>query len=299
MSVVSSIGISEHTSSTIAPFGTYTPTAANNVNLDANPTMYVAQYFRVGNTVTVSGRFTANPTAAVSTSFTMTLPIASNFANAEELGGVAFAPAIAGQGAAIYATSSNIDQQQLTHSADFNYHNNGTTKQSAQSWTSGVGVTAISQIDAWLYRVGNPSGNITLSVYLADVNDKPSGSVLGSKAIAMSGITTDTAGASYSFTFASPITISASTKYVFVLVSDNGDGSNYIAVLSDFPTAGYANGKSGSSSDGGSSWTMYTTSDLYFITYLSGVQVGKAKVGWIAVDSTNQDMYFTFMYQIV
>lgn len=87
---------------------TYTPTAANNANLDANPTMFTAQYLRIGSVVTVSGRFTANPTnTATLTSFTMTLPIASNFANAEECGGTAFSPAIASQGAAIYADAVN------------------------------------------------------------------------------------------------------------------------------------------------------------------------------------------------
>lgn len=88
--------------------GTYTPTAANNANLDANPTMYQAQYLRVGNTVTVSGRFTADPTLTdTTTSFTMSLPVASNFGNAYECGGVAFATSIAGQGAAIYGDATN------------------------------------------------------------------------------------------------------------------------------------------------------------------------------------------------
>ncbi len=109
---ISGTGTAVHGLGTISTLtgsaGSYTPTAANNTNLDANPTMYAAQYMRVGSTVTVSGRFTANPTlTATLTNFTMTLPVASNFANAEECGGVAFSPGITSQGAAIYGDATN------------------------------------------------------------------------------------------------------------------------------------------------------------------------------------------------
>lgn len=87
---------------------TYTPVAANDTNLDAVPTMYVAQYLRLGNTVTVSGRFTANPTlTATATSFTMTLPIASDFTALADCAGTAVSPTVAGQCCAIYADTTN------------------------------------------------------------------------------------------------------------------------------------------------------------------------------------------------
>lgn len=81
--------------------GTYTPTAANNVNLDANPSVVQAFYTRIFNHIYVTGRFGANPTAAGATSFTLTLPVASNLATSEDLGGVAFSGSIAGLGAEI------------------------------------------------------------------------------------------------------------------------------------------------------------------------------------------------------
>lgn len=87
---------------------TYTPVAANDANLDATPTMYEAMYFRIGDLVTVSGRFTANPTlTAATTSFTMTLPIASAFTVLHDCAGTANSPTIAGQSAAIYADTTN------------------------------------------------------------------------------------------------------------------------------------------------------------------------------------------------
>lgn len=87
--------------------GVYTPTRSAESNLDANVTMTEAQYMRVGNTVTVSGRFTADPTAGGAASFEIDLPIASDFAAIEDAAGVAFSGSIAGQGAAISGSVAN------------------------------------------------------------------------------------------------------------------------------------------------------------------------------------------------
>lgn len=66
--------------------GTYTPTVTAVTNVAA-VTAVVCQYMRVGNVVTVSGQVRVDPTASGNTVFGMTLPIASNFANARELAG--------------------------------------------------------------------------------------------------------------------------------------------------------------------------------------------------------------------
>jgi hypothetical protein len=69
--------------------GTYTPTLTNSANIDAS-TAFVCQYIRVGNVVTVSGQLNIDFTSAATyTSLGMSLPIASDFANGNELGGVA------------------------------------------------------------------------------------------------------------------------------------------------------------------------------------------------------------------
>ena len=86
----------------------YTPTRSAEANLDANVTPSEAQYMRVGNIVTVSGRFTADPTlTATATSFELTLPVASNIGAVEDAAGVAFCGAIAGMGAAITGSVAN------------------------------------------------------------------------------------------------------------------------------------------------------------------------------------------------
>ena len=88
--------------------GTYTPTRFGEANLDANAIMTVAQYLRVGNTVTVSGRFTADPTlTATLTNFAITLPVTSDIGAMEDLAGVAFCGSIASMGAEIIGSVAN------------------------------------------------------------------------------------------------------------------------------------------------------------------------------------------------
>jgi len=60
--------------------GTYTPTFSNTVNVSSS-TANKCRWTRVGNVVTVSGKFTVTPTAAASTAtnILISLPIPSNF----------------------------------------------------------------------------------------------------------------------------------------------------------------------------------------------------------------------------
>lgn len=104
---------------TIINSGVYTPTRSAEANLDANVTMTEAQYLRVGATVTVSGRFTADPTTTLTaTSFEITLPVASNIGAVEDLAGVAVSGAIAGQSAAILGVVANDTAKFLWNAVD-------------------------------------------------------------------------------------------------------------------------------------------------------------------------------------
>lgn len=70
--------------------GTYTPTGTIVSNIDAaTVTMEQAQWMRVGNVCTVSGRFLADPTlAATLTRLDISLPIPSNLINAPDCSGI-------------------------------------------------------------------------------------------------------------------------------------------------------------------------------------------------------------------
>lgn len=97
------------TTPAVTTSGVYTPTAANNTNLDSNPVPSDAQWMQVGNVVTVSGEVTAvDPTTTLTaTAFTLSLPVASNFITTTQAGGTAYCGAITGQGAAIQADVTN------------------------------------------------------------------------------------------------------------------------------------------------------------------------------------------------
>lgn len=86
---------------------TYTPTLTNVANVGAS-TAYRCQYMRVSNTVTVSGKLDIDPTTTLTlTQLGISLPVASNIGAAEDVGGVAFATSIAGQGAGITGDAAN------------------------------------------------------------------------------------------------------------------------------------------------------------------------------------------------
>lgn len=97
--------------------GSYSPNLTNVSNLDAS-TAYECQYMRVGDVVTISGKVDVDPTVGGETKLGIDLPIASNFANAEDCGGTAFASGIAGQGAAIRADATNNRAEMIWIAAD-------------------------------------------------------------------------------------------------------------------------------------------------------------------------------------
>lgn len=85
--------------------GTYTPTLTNVTNLDGS-TAYEAQYIRIGNTVTVSGKVDVDATAGAATELGISLPIASNFGAEEDCAGVGAMKAVQ-ESTAIVADATN------------------------------------------------------------------------------------------------------------------------------------------------------------------------------------------------
>lgn len=86
--------------------GTYLPVLTNVANLDAS-TAYNAQYMRVGNVVSVSGKVDVDPTALLSTKLGISFPIASTVSAAEKCAGSAVSNTIASESGAIEADIVN------------------------------------------------------------------------------------------------------------------------------------------------------------------------------------------------
>ena len=88
--------------------GTYSPTRSAEANLDSNVTPSSAQYMRVNTVVTVSGNVTIDPTlTATTTSWEMTLPVASNIGAVEDLAGTFACGQIVGMSGAISGSVAN------------------------------------------------------------------------------------------------------------------------------------------------------------------------------------------------
>lgn len=89
-SVDTSVVLTPSTALPTLDYGTYTPSVAASSNVTSSTT-YVAQYMRVGNTVTVSGKIDVVPTlSATVTTIDLNLPIASNITNDYEVAGTCY-----------------------------------------------------------------------------------------------------------------------------------------------------------------------------------------------------------------
>ncbi len=91
--------------------GSYTPSQVSTNTNVAAVTYSACQYMRVGSVVTVSGQVEIDPTtAATNTIVLMSLPIASNFSAARQLGGAGLSTSVvnyASQAAMFFANSTN------------------------------------------------------------------------------------------------------------------------------------------------------------------------------------------------
>jgi hypothetical protein len=144
-----------------------------------------------------------------------------------------------------------------------------------------IGSIQLGRIRVKAYRVGT-IGNLTLDVYASDENNEPTGEVLATKTYNASALTTETYGATIDFTLTTPITLSAATKYMFVLsLPDSTSDSNCIYI-------GYkniSNYSNGVRVYYDTSWHS-TTHDLYFICYSATV----IEEGWNLAKITIADL---------
>jgi hypothetical protein len=132
-----------------------------------------------------------------------------------------------------------------------------------QSFTTSSSYT-LKRIEIYMLKVGAP-GDCSLAVKSVDVDGKPTGSILTSENVTSSVVGTSASWVSFDV---DDYVLSASTKYSFYLNSVSGDVNNYYGFRVDNTSPSYSGGDLTTSSNGGSTWTVYTdTNDMLFRTY--------------------------------
>lgn len=130
----------------------------------------------------------------------------------------------------------------------------------------------ITRIDLNLWRFREPVNNITVAIQLMNVsNSKPDGVNLTQISFNGTELVTDlVVGEDYNnwvTLYVPTITLNASTSYALVFSGNNlGDGGHYVAVISTVANS-YNGGSLYRSTDGGNSWSAYTSGDVAFRLY--------------------------------
>jgi hypothetical protein len=119
----------------------------------------------------------------------------------------------------------------------------------------------LNYVSLYIYKAGYPDYTVTISVYGVDGNHQPTGTALCSTTLATASLTTKATWRDNWFN--TGCAVSAGTEYALVLSADGGDATNR-ALVRVYTASAYAAGQRGSSSDGGTSWTMLPTQDMAF-----------------------------------
>lgn len=137
----------------------------------------------------------------------------------------------------------------------------------------------LSRVDVELFCASctASSPNITLSIRnTTGTTPVPTGADLGTATL--TGFNDGGAGGLKTFTFATPVAVTAGTRYAFVFRLASSFASGTMAYTCSCATTGYsdsnpyANGQRVTSSNSGASWTADTTAggrDLHFVTYIN------------------------------
>jgi len=119
----------------------------------------------------------------------------------------------------------------------------------------------LNYVSLYLYKIENPTYQVTIALYSADASHKPTGAALCSTTFDASSLTT--AAAWYDFRFDSGCQVNAGSEYALVM-SSAGDDTTSKVMVRLYTANGYASGQRGYSVDGGTTWTMVPTQDIAF-----------------------------------
>jgi hypothetical protein len=171
-------------------------------------------------------------------------------------------------GDVVLASPDNTDSKASTSTGSGFFFSS--TSWAGQTFTPTV-TGQLKRVDIELFCVScsAPGPNVTLSIRNTS-GTVPTGGDLGTATLA--GFNDGGAGGPKTFTFSSPITLTAGTRYAFVFRASS-TFTSYAYTCSCSPNSNpYANGQFVTSSNSGSSWTTDNTAggrDLNFVTYIN------------------------------
>jgi hypothetical protein len=169
-------------------------------------------------------------------------------------------------GAASSASAGTLDQQQTASNTDAGLFSSQSV---AQTFTPGL-TGRLDQVDLVLYKVGTPPGPSVTVEIRGTSGSNPGAASLATASIPISSV--GTTQAFLSFTFASPASVAAGTKYAIVVYSP-GAGGDAVGVWyqnSDVYSGGASFYDNTEPIPPGSAWIPNGTStDLAFKTYVA------------------------------
>lgn len=146
-----------------------------------------------------------------------------------------------------------------TNNAGRSFGNQAGTAKLSQGFKH-TAVVSIEKVSVLLYKLGSPADNVTLEIQQDDGTGLPNGAIIAggtANPVAMTGITTNSAGAWYDFTFPSPPALQANIQYHIVAGRSGSLNNGNNPVWKIQTTGGYADGELGRYDSGTSSWIVY------------------------------------------
>ncbi len=133
----------------------------------------------------------------------------------------------------------------------------------SQEFLAGSSYT-LTSVKLFLFRSNSP-GTITVSIRATDVDGKPTGGDIDSVTGTTDGdtLTGDSGGEWREIALSAGISITSGVQYAIVIRATSGNSSNKVNWKQDGSPPYYADGKSGSSSNSGSSWGAFDQSYMF------------------------------------
>ena len=158
------------------------------------------------------------------------------------------------------------------HDANLNIGDVGGVETAQAQGFQLAAATTVKSIAVPLKKNTGTPGDITVRIE-TDTAGKPSGTLANANATATISAFTSTTYAWVTVEFTTAFSLSATTQYHIVLKTAAAANDNYYAWQADGSSPTYTSGSDNRSTDGGSTWTIDTGTDLFFRVYSATTSV--------------------------